>query len=158
MTENRKQQRFYSGHRVIMTMALCFFVIGSLQAFLAPRKTRKKPVDNKVYLLHADELRYDMAGLNPDAQIAKGHVAFMHQGAYLNCDSAYFYQGSNSVKAFGHVRFRQGDTLSLTCARAWYDGEGQMMEARENVVLKHRQQTLLFQWGQARGRTKPVER
>ncbi len=125
-----------------MTMALCFFVIGSLQAFLAPRKQKKTPADNKVYLLHADELRYDMAGPNPDAQIAKGNVAFMHQGAYLNCDSAYFYQASNSVKAFGHVRFRQGDTLSLVCARAWYDGEGQMMEARENVVLKHRQQTL----------------
>lgn len=123
-------------------MALCFFVIGTLQAFLAPRKAKKKPVDNKVYLLHADELRYDMAGPNPDAQIAKGHVAFKHQGAYLSCDSAYFYQGSNSVKAFGHVRFRQGDTLSLTCTRAWYDGEGQMMEARNNVVLKHRKQTL----------------
>lgn len=123
-------------------MALCFFVIGTLQAFLAPRKAKKKPVDNKVYLLHADELRYDMAGPNPDAQIAKGHVAFKHQGAFLSCDSAYFYQGSNSVKAFGHVRFRQGDTLSLTCTRAWYDGEGQMMEARNNVVLKHRKQTL----------------
>ncbi len=142
MTANKRHRRFISGHRVIMTMALCFFVIGSLQAFLAPRKDKKKPTDNKVYLLHADELRYDMAGLNPDAQIAKGHVAFMHQGAYLDCDSAYFYQGSNSVKAFGHVRFRQGDTLSLTCVRAWYDGEGQIMEARENVVLKHRQQTL----------------
>lgn len=71
-------------------MALCFFVIGTLHAFLAPRKAKKGPVDNKVYLLHADELRYDMAGPNPDAQIAKGHVAFKHQGAFLSCDSAYF--------------------------------------------------------------------
>ncbi len=142
MTEIERQKSKYNGHRVITTMALCFFVIGSLQAFFAPRKSKKVPVDNKVYLLHADELRYDMTGPNPDAQIAKGNVAFKHQGAYLNCDSAYFYQGSNSVKAFGHVRFRQGDTLSLVCTRAWYDGEGQMMEARENVVLKHRQQTL----------------
>ncbi len=125
-----------------MTMALCFFVIGSLHAFMAPRKAKKKPVDNRVYLLHADELRYDMAGVNPDAQIAKGHVSFKHQGALLDCDSAYFYQASNSVKAFGHVHFRQADTLSLTCARAWYDGESQLMEARQDVVLKHRKQTL----------------
>ena len=84
MTATDKHQRYYRGHRVILTMALCFFVIGTLHAFLAPRKAKKKPVDNKVYLLHADELRYDMAGPNPDAQIAKGHVAFKHQGAFLN--------------------------------------------------------------------------
>ena len=47
------------------------------------------------------------------------------------------------MKAFGHVRFVQGDTLSLTAERADYDGQEQMMRARKNVVLKHRRQTLL---------------
>ena len=46
-------------------------------------------------------------------------------------------------KAFGHVHYRQGDTLSLTCERADYDGMMQMMHARKNVVLRHRRQTLL---------------
>ena len=81
-------------------------------------------------------------GRNPDAQIVKGKVSFMHQGGHLTCDSAYFYQGTNSVKAFGHVHYRQGDTLSLTCERAEYDGMMQMMHARRNVVLHHRRQTL----------------
>ncbi len=128
-------------HRVILTMILCLFVLGMLHA--ADRKGKRKKVeDERVYLVHADELRYDMYGPNPDAQIVKGRVAFTHKGARLNCDSAYFFQSTNSVRAFGHVRFRQGDTLSLTCNRAWYDGQQQMLEARQNVVLKHRKQTL----------------
>lgn len=130
-----------TGHRVILMMVLCLFVLGMLNA--AGRKgKRKKVADERVYLVHADELRYDMYGSNPDAQIVKGHVAFTHKGSRLNCDSAYFFQTTNSVRAFGHVRFRQGDTLSLTCDRAFYDGQQQMLEARQNVVLKHRQQRL----------------
>lgn len=128
------------GHRIIFSMVLCFFVLGLLNA--ASRKGKRKPTDERVQLVHADELRYDAYGPNPDVQIVKGHVAFTHKGARLNCDSAYFYQGTNSMRAFGHVRFRQGDTLSLTCDRAWYNGEEQMLEARQNVVLKHRKQTL----------------
>ena len=130
-----------TGHRVILMMVLCLFVLGMLNA--AGRKAKRKKVeDERVYLVHADELRYDMYGPNPDAQIVKGHVAFTHKGSRLNCDSAYFFQTTNSVRAFGHVRFRQGDTLSLTCDRAFYDGQQQMLEARQNVVLKHRQQRL----------------
>lgn len=128
------------GHRTVFSMVLCFFVLGLLNA--ASRKGKRKPADERVRLVHADELMYDAYGPNPDVQIVKGHVAFTHKGARLNCDSAYFYQGTNSMRAFGHVRFRQGDTLSLTCDRAWYNGEDQMLEARQNVVLRHRKQTL----------------
>ena len=71
-----------------------------------------------------------------------GKVQFSHKGSKLWCDSAYFYEASNSVKAFGHVRFKQGDTLSLTCDRADYDGQELVMHARMNVVLKHNKQTL----------------
>ena len=132
-----------SGHRIINKMILCLFVVGVWSTVGAQQRKRvKKVADDRVHLIQADELRYDMYGPNPDAQIVKGNVSFSHQGAHLTCDSAYFYQASNSVRAFGHVRFRQGDTLSLTCDRAWYDGTDQMLEARQNVVLKHRQQTL----------------
>ena len=122
-------------------MILCLFGLCLMQAMQAP-KAKKRQQGERVYLLHADELSYDMYGKNPDAQVVKGKVAFMHQGAHLTCDSAYFYQNSNSVKAFGHVHFRQGDTLSLVCERADYDGQMQMMHARKNVVLRHRRQTL----------------
>lgn len=130
------------GHRISLILILCLFGFCLVQAMLAPKKKSNRPKGDRVYLLHADELRYDMYGSNPDAQIVKGKVSFSHQGAHLTCDSAYFYQNSNSVKAFGHVHFKQGDTLSLTCDRAEYDGMMQMMHARNNVVLHHRRQVL----------------
>ena len=88
--------------------------------------------------MHADELRYDQYGSVPDAQIVKGKVSFRHKGAHLTCDSAYFYESSNSFDAFGHVRLRQGDTLTLVSDYAYYDGNDQMAYARRNVVLTHR--------------------
>ena len=141
---SNKDYNYKNGHRIFFIGILCLFGFCLVQAMQAPRKhTKKRPQGECVYLLHADELRYDMYGKNPDAQIVKGKVSFLHQGGRLTCDSAYFYQGSNSVKAFGHVHYRQGDTLSLTCERAEYDGQMQMMRARKNVVLHHRRQTLL---------------
>ena len=141
---SHKDYNYKNGHRIFFIGILCLFGFCLVQAMQAPRKhTKKRPQGERVYLLHADELRYDMYGKNPDAQIVKGKVSFLHQGGRLTCDSAYFYQGSNSVKAFGHVHYRQGDTLSLTCERAEYDGQMQMMRARKNVVLHHRRQTLL---------------
>lgn len=143
MINNKQHNINKNGHRIFFILILCLFEFCLVQAMQAPRKKHKKrPVGERVYLLHADELRYDMFGRNPDAQIVKGKVSFMHQGGHLTCDSAYFYQGTNSVKAFGHVHYRQGDTLSLTCERAEYDGMMQMMHARRNVVLHHRRQTL----------------
>lgn len=143
MINNKQHNINKNGHRIFFILILCLFGFCLVQAMQAPRKKHKKrPKGERVYLLHADELRYDMFGRNPDAQIVKGKVSFMHQGGHLTCDSAYFYQGTNSVKAFGHVHYRQGDTLSLTCERAEYDGMMQMMYARRNVVLHHRRQTL----------------
>lgn len=143
MINNKQHNINKNGHRIFFILILCLFGFCLVQAMQAPRKKHKKrPEGERVYLLHADELRYDMFGRNPDAQIVKGKVSFMHQGGHLTCDSAYFYQGTNSVKAFGHVHYRQGDTLSLTCERAEYDGMMQMMHARRNVVLHHRRQTL----------------
>ena len=129
-------------HRIKLLLILCLFGFCLVQAMQSPKKRAQRPHGDRVYLLHADELKYDMFGNNPDAQIVKGKVSFLHQGAHLTCDSAYFYQNTNSVKAFGHVHFRQGDTLSLVCDRAEYDGLMQMMRARKNVVLHHRRQVL----------------
>ncbi len=109
------------------------------------RVTKKKPrekTDERVYLVHADRLRFDQYGPNPTAQVLNGNVEFTHKGARLLCDSAYFYQESNSLRAFSNVRMYQGDTLSLLSDYAYYDGNEQMAESRYNVVLTHRQTKL----------------
>ena len=128
MTLIKAISRYISGHRVSLVAILCLFGL-YVQSSLPAKKTRKKS-DERIYLVHSDELKYDHFGNNPDAQVVKGKVHFIHQGAQLWCDSAYFFQEANSVKAFGNVRFKQGDTLSMTCRYAEYDGQGQMLRAR----------------------------
>lgn len=140
MTRTPTSHNRQSRHRIIASWILCLFGLCLSHAVAAPGKRAKS--DERIYLNHADELRFDQFGNNPGAQIVKGHVSFRHRGSTLTCDSAYFYQASNSVEAFGHVHFRQADTLSLTCDYGSYDGMEQMLEARRNVVLKHRKQTL----------------
>lgn len=140
MTSANKIRRYLWRHRLPFVAAMCLFALCAWSS--KPVKKGRKASDEKVYLIHSDELKYDRFGDNPEAQVVKGNVHFSHQGAQLWCDSAYFFQELNSVKAFGHVRFKQGDTLSLNCRYAEYDGQGQMMRARYDVVLKHRKQTL----------------
>ncbi len=139
-----KITNYISGHRTHLFVVLCLFGLCLAHSSIAPRKNnRRRPkTDERVYLQHADMLRFDEYGTNPGAQILNGHVSFLHKGARLTCDSAYFYQETNSFKAFGHVKMRQGDTLSLASDYAWYDGDNEMAEARRNVVLKHRGTTL----------------
>ena len=139
MTNENQVKRYVLWNRIILLVIFCIGFSGVLTISSARKKTKQ---DSRVYLIHADELRYNAYGAYPPAQIVKGRVSFRHQGATLTCDSAYFYQDLNSVKAFGHVHYRQGDTLSLDCDHGDYDGQEQMMRARKNVVLKHRRQTL----------------
>ena len=141
--EKQKSKIIHNWHRTVLMAVLCLFGFCLLSAMAAPNKKKKRrKTDERVYLVHSDELRYDQYSSVPDAQILKGKVHFTHAGAQLWCDSAYFFQEANAVEAFGHVRFKQGDTLSMTCDYADYDGAEQIMHARNHVVLKHRTQTL----------------
>ena len=131
--------------RAVAIFMLCLLGIGLIGAMQPVRKrtakNHKTAHDKRVYLVHADELRYNQYQ-NGDAQVLTGHVHFRHVGANLYCDSANFFQQTNSFEAFGHVRMVQGDTLSLTSDYAYYDGNEQIAQARYNVVLKHRKTTL----------------
>lgn len=142
MTVADKLKTLFRGHRILLIAILCLFGLSLVQSRQAPKKKRRTEAAERVYLIHADRLRYDQWGDNPTAQVLNGNVAFSHKGAKLYCDSAYFYQESNSFRAFGHVKMYQGDTLSLFSDYAYYDGNNQMAEARRNVVLKHRKTTL----------------
>lgn len=127
-------------------MLLCVLcAIVTAATFSQPARKRAKPESAKdpkrVYLLHADELFYDQ-WKNNDAQVLRGNVEFEHDGAHLFCDSANFFEATNSFEAFGHVRMIQGDTLSLASEYGYYDGNEQIMEALQNVVLRHRTTTL----------------
>ena len=138
MNTINKISRYLSGHRIQLAVVLCLFGLCVAQSRKVAKGRHRPKTDERVYLKHADMLRFNQYGEHAGAQILNGTVAFLHKGALLTCDSAYFYQESNSFKAFGHVKMRQGDTLSLTSDYAFYDGDNQMAEARHNVLLRHR--------------------
>lgn len=95
----------------------------------------------KVYLIHSNTLSFDKA-VKPDAQILNGDVCFRHDSSYMYCDSAYFFEQTNSLEAFSNVRMEQGDTLFVYGNYLFYDGNTQIAYLRENVRMENRQVTL----------------
>lgn len=89
-----------------------------------------------VYLERAENLNYDEQRI-ANAQILKGNVVFRHEEALMYCDSAYFYENTNSLDAFGHVRFVQGDTLRGFGDLLYYDGNSKLARLRRHVRLIH---------------------
>lgn len=125
--------------RYIFSCVLCLlglYVAAAVQDG-QPREQSKE----KVILLHTDKLSYDEFR-HPGAQILTGNVQFLHDGVYMYCDSACFYEATNSFDAFGHVRMVQGDTLNLVGDMLLYNGLDQLARVRHNVVLTHRESKL----------------
>ncbi len=89
-----------------------------------------------VYLERSETLSYDEQRI-AHAQILNGNVLFRHEEALMYCDSAYFYEGRNSLDAFGHVRLVQGDTLLGFGDKLFYDGNTKMARLRRHVRLIH---------------------
>ena len=99
------------------------------------------PKTTKVYLIHSNTLSFDKA-VKPDAQILNGDVCFRHDSSYMYCDSAYFFEQTNSLEAFSNVRMEQGDTLFVYGDYLFYDGNTQVAYLRENVRMENGQVTL----------------
>lgn len=99
---------------------------------------------SKIELVRADKLRFDKS-IGVDAQRLLGNVIFKHRGATMYCDSAYLYNASNSLDAFGNVRINQGDTLTMTSDKLNYNGNTRYLKVRNNVVLNDAEMTLTTQ-------------
>lgn len=138
-----KKKYFKSRHRIFLAGILCLFGV-CLIAQNKPKATNKNSEEkkSKVYLIHSDILRFDKDA-NPDAQIVEGSVVFRHDSVYMYCDSAYFFDKTNSLEAFGNVKMNQGDTLFLYGDYLFYDGNTQIAMVRENVRMENRNTTLL---------------
>ena len=94
-----------------------------------------------VYLEHSETLSFEEERL-PDAQILRGDVRFRHEDMLMFCDSAYFFEKSNSLTAFSNVRLEQGDTLHGYGDVLYYDGNTRLARLRRDVKLIHRETVL----------------
>lgn len=137
-TDNHKNT---NGRRVLLLSILCLFGF-CLVAQVQPRRNAAQPAKSKVYLLHADVLKKSKDNPDPDAQILVGNVSFRHDSIYMYCDSACFYEKTNSLEAFDNVKMEQGDTLFLYGDYLFYDGNTQIAKVRNNVRMENRTTTL----------------
>lgn len=92
--------------------------------------------NRRIYLEHANTLSFNKR-VSADYQVLRGEVRFRQDSAYMYCDSAYFYENTNSMDAFGNVRMEQGDTLFLFSDSLFYDGNTGLARLRDNVRLIH---------------------
>ena len=139
MINKKKNHKNTNGRRILLLSVLCLFGF-CLVAQVQPRRNVAQPTKSKVYLLHSDVLKKNKD--NPNAQILVGDVSFRHDSIYMYCDSACFYEKTNSLEAFHNVKFVQGDTLFLYGDYLFYDGNTQLAQVRNNVRMENRTTTL----------------
>lgn len=97
--------------------------------------------DGRLHIINSDVLYKNYS--DPRADVLVGNVKLSRDGAYLDCDSAKYYKVDGSFDAFGHVKYHQGDTLSMVCDTLLYDGMSRQMKARGKVVLNRRKSKLV---------------
>ena len=143
---HKKTYSLINRHKTL-TGVLCLF---ALSAFSYAVNSSQTPADpptagetkmNRIFLLHANTLDYDKS-VNADFQILRGDVRFRQDSAYMYCDSAYFYESTNSLDAFGNVKMEQGDTLFVYGDVLFYDGNTGIARLRDNVRMINRDVTL----------------
>ena len=93
----------------------------------------------KVYLEHADVQSFNEE-IDKDRQVLTGNVVFRHDSSFMYCDSAYYFEQSSSLEAFGSVRMEQGDTLFVFGNYLYYDGNTRLAKLRHNVRMESIQQ------------------
>ncbi|MEF9923664.1 MAG: OstA-like protein [Muribaculaceae bacterium] len=141
------------GHKVLSgflcLLAICFLNVMLEETAWAQKKNVFAPQipkanrlqKNKVFLEYADKLSMD-ENISKDYQVLTGNVKFRKEGMFMYCDSAYFYDKTNSLDAFGNVRMEQGDTLFVFSDVMYYNGEQELAKLRYNVKMENRDVTL----------------
>lgn len=95
----------------------------------------------KVFLENADALVADEQR-STEYRVLRGNVRFRRGDMTLRCDSAYFYEATSSLDAFGHVVMNQADTMTVYCDRMHYFGDVEVAKLRRNVRVVNSSMTV----------------
>lgn len=94
-------------------------------------------VSSPSYGQQPDKLEYEAKSLEGGKTYKKliGEVKFTQKNMIIYCDSAFAYDKTNSMEAFGNVRIEDlEDSVTITSRKLFYDGNSKIAELRENVV------------------------
>jgi lipopolysaccharide export system protein LptA len=95
----------------------------------------------QIEILNANSFEGDES-LGKDVSRLLGDVRFRHRGAIMRCDSAYLYQQTNSLKAFGRIVITKGDSIRLTGDHLEYYGDEGKAVVTGDVILSDRKMNL----------------
>ena len=102
---------------------------------------RKK---TKVHIENYDLMTYSKS--MGDMQRLIGNVKIRHDSAYFFCDSAYFYEKTNSFDAYQNVHIIVNDSVEIFSDLLNYDGNTRFAEFFDNVKLMDDSTTLLTEY------------
>ena len=121
----------------ILFLLLSQFVVAQEQDTVQRKKTR-------INILHYDKATYSKS--MGDVQRLIGHVKMRHDSAYFFCDSAYFYQQTNSFNAYQNVHIIVNDSVEIFSDLLDYDGNTRFAEFFDHVKLIDDSTTLLTEY------------
>ncbi len=131
--------------RIRPSASQSMFLLGVLFVAFISLKAQQPPSpqqNERAKIIELRQARLLEKRSGSDAQILIDSVVLYHEGAYMYCDSAYWYQGNNTFEAFGNVRMEQGDTIFVYGDYLHYDGAAQLARLRDNIRMEDRQVTL----------------
>ena len=114
-------------------LLLSHFVVAQQQDTIQRKKTR-------IHVEHYDVATFSKS--QGDMQRLIGHVKMRHDSAYFFCDSAYFYQKTNSFDAYQNVHIIVNDSVEIFSDLLNYDGNTRFAEFFDNVRFRDDSTTL----------------
>ena len=120
-----------------------FFLLLS-QTVVAQEQDTVQRKKTRIHIEH-----YDVATFSKsmgDMQRLIGNVKMRHDSAYFFCDSAYFFEKTNSFNAFQNVHIIVNDSVEIFSDLLDYDGNTRFAEFFDNVKLMDDSTTLYTEY------------
>ena len=126
----------------LLLIVSVFFLLS--QVVVAQEQDTVQRKKTRIHIEHYDVATYSKS--MGDMQRLIGHVKMRHDSAYFFCDSAYFFQKTNSFKAFQNVHIIVNDSVEVFSDLLDYDGNTRFAKFFDNVKLMDDSTTLLTEY------------
>lgn len=128
--------------RIKWLIVSLFFLMS--QVIVAQEQDTVQRKKTRIHIEH-----YDVATFSKsmgDMQRLIGNVKMRHDSAYFFCDSAYFYEKTNSFSAFRNVHIIANDSVEIFSDMLDYDGNTRFAEFFDHVKLMDDSTTLVTEY------------
>ncbi|HON17685.1 MAG TPA: OstA-like protein [Salinivirgaceae bacterium] len=109
--------------------------------FLANDQILSQTANTKITLKRADIMVYNEK-VESNARRLIGNVVLQQEDILMYCDSVYFYNIENNIKAFSRVKLIKADSIKVFSDYLFHYGEIKRSEFRNNVVLRDNKITI----------------